>query len=92
MRALTFAISLLVANLAHAESWLEMPNEAGGKIILTEYKCETNENGRLVIATTKEGHRIEGCWFYYTGMVHVVWKSGDKSSFEPGHFVIREDK
>ena len=83
---------LFVPMLAHAERWFEMRNNAGGKIILTEYKCENNDKGRAAIATTDTGKTLDGCWFYFTDMVHILWKSGDKSSFEPKDFVVRESK
>lgn len=86
------ALLMLVPALAHAERWFEMKNNAGGKIILTEYKCEGSKEGKLAIATTDTGKSLDGCWFYFVDMVHVVWKTGDKSTFEPKDFVARESK
>lgn len=86
------ALMLMIPAFAYAERWLEMPNNAGGKIILTEYKCPDNDNGRLSIATTKEGKTAEGCWFYFTEMVHVVWKTGERYTYEPTSFVAKEKK
>lgn len=84
--------ALLIPAIAHAERWLEMPNNAGGKIILTEYKCPDNDKGRLVIASTKEGKTAEGCWFYFTDMVHVVWNDGKRYTYDPVNFVAKGDK
>ena len=92
MKKLIIAAMLLTAGVAHAEKWFEMPNKAGGKIILTEYKCETNEKGRMVIATLPEGDTVQGCWFYFTDMVHIKWDSGKVSSFSPNDFVAKESK
>lgn len=86
------AITLMIPMLAHAERWLEMPNNAGGKIILTEYKCPDNDKGRLAIATKKDGKTAEGCWFYFTEMVHVVWNDGLRYTYDPNSFVAKGEK
>lgn len=80
---------MLIASSAHAERWFEMPNEAGGKIILTESKCISSE-GKLVIATTPSGGNVQGCWYYFADMVHIVWQHGKTSSFNPSDFTPRQ--
>lgn len=75
---------LFVATSAHAERWFEMKNDAGGKIILTTYKCEGTKEGKLAIATTDTGKSLDGCWYYFVEMVHIVWKTGDKSNIRQG--------
>lgn len=83
--------SLLFISLAvHAEIWLEMPNQAGGKILLLQSKCDGN--GRLVLATTDTGDTVSGCWYAFADMIHVVWESGKTSSYEPKYFVAKERK
>ena len=91
MKKLLIAM-LFVPMLAHAERWFEMRNNAGGKIILTEYKCETGDGGKMVISTTKDGTTIQGCWFFFTDMVHIRWDSGTISSFNPNEFTMKERK
>ncbi len=83
---------LLVASCAHAERWLEMPNNAGGKILLLESKCNTDKDssGKLVIATTPQGANVHGCWYYFADMIHVAWKSGESSSFSPNDFTAKQ--
>ena len=81
---------LLVASCAHAERWFEMPNEAGGKIILLETKCDNTGNGKLVIATTPSGGNVHGCWYYFADMVHIAWKNGNSSSFSPNDFTAKQ--
>lgn len=92
MKKLLAAALVFTVTSAHAERWFEMKNNAGGKIILTEYKCEGTKEGKLAIATMDTGKSLDGCWFYFVDMVHVVWKTGDKSTFEPKDFVARESK
>lgn len=75
-----------------ADKWLEMPNNAGGKIILLQSGCDNTGTGRLVIATTPQGKNVMGCWYYFADMIHVAWKTGDSSSFNPNDFVAKENK
>lgn len=81
----------LVCGSAHADKWFEMPNNAGGKIILTTHECASGK-GKMVIATTPEGDNYNGCWYYFADMVHVVWDNGKTSSFEPNNFRPKESK
>lgn len=85
------AILLLVCSSAYADKWLEMPNEAGGKIILLPQEC-TGKKGRMVIATTPTGANVNGCWYYFADMVHIVWEGGKTSSFDPNSFTYKESK
>ena len=92
-KSLLNKLALLLAmfcGMAFAEEWFEMPNEAGGKIILTLTKCENTETGKLVIATTPKGGNVMGCWYYFSDMVHIVWKNGQTSSFNPTDFTARK--
>ncbi len=91
MRALILALAI-VSTPALADKWLEMPNQAGGKILLLPDRCTDTENGRMVIATMPEGTNISGCWWFFADMVHIVWKGGKTSSFEPNAFTVRERK
>lgn len=90
MKKLLIIAALLFCTVAHAEIWLEMPNQAGGKILLLQSKCDGT--GRLVIATTKEGESVSGCWYSFADMIHIVWENGKTSSFEPQYFIAKERK
>jgi hypothetical protein len=81
----------LLCGTAHADKWLEMPNNAGGKILLLSSECKTGR-GHMVIATTPQGDSINGCWYYFADMVHVVWDGGKTSSFNPTDFTYKESK
>ena len=45
---------------ANAEEWMEMANQAGGKILLLNGKCssKSGNEGRMVIATTPAGVNV----------------------------------
>ena len=85
-------ILLLASSPAYADRWLEMPNSAGGKILLLTTLCGKTTSGKLVIATTPSGDNVEGCWYYFAEMIHVVWSTGRTSSFSPTDFTARESK
>lgn len=85
MKKLIFAL-LFFCLSAQAEEWFEMPNQAGGKIMLLTGKCIKN-GGFLVIATTPTGPNVNGCWYLFANMVHIVWEdTGRSSSFDPSLF------
>jgi hypothetical protein len=79
---------------AQAEEWMEMPNQAGGKILLLSGKCssKSNNDGRMVIATTPAGANVNGCWYFFAEMVHIVWEGGSTSSFPLNDFSYRKSK
>ena len=84
------ALLLLVCSAAHAERWLETPNNAGGKLMLLEIMCAGENAGRVAISTTNKGETIRGCWFLYADMVHVQWSDESLSSYDPELFVVRD--
>lgn len=85
------ALALAASPAAHAEKWAEMPNQAGGKILLLPDSCDDGR-GRMVIATSSEGNSANGCWFLFADMIHIVWRGGKTSSFNPADFTMREKK
>lgn len=90
-----FPALLLFCQAAYAvDEWLEMLNQAGGKILLLNSKCSRSgaENGRLVIATTPSGPTINGCWYVFADMIHIVWDGGNTSSFKPDDFTYKRGK
>lgn len=93
MKKLLLAL-VLVPCLVWGEAWLEMDNRAGGKILFLKNSCNNSKDkqGLYVIATTPEGDNIAGCWYYFAGMVHVVWENGKTSSFETKDLRYRENK
>lgn len=90
-----FPALLLVCQPVWAvDEWLEMLNQAGGKILLLNGKCSRPgvESGRMVIATTPSGPNVHGCWYVFADMIHIVWEGGNTSSFKPEDFVYRKSK
>jgi hypothetical protein len=85
MKKLLLILTLLTTSV-HAEEWLETRNEVGGKILFLLSHCGNDkDSGRMVIATIPNGDTVNGCWFYFADMIHVVWtgQGGKTSSFDP---------
>jgi len=71
------AVMMFVPTLAFAEAIATMPNEGGGKIVLTDETCKHNgktypELSRAYNYTTA-GYSSEGCFFIEDETVVVVW-------------------
>lgn len=75
--------------LAKADSW-DMPNQAGGKIVLTTTPCSDKPNQSVVFSTTRSGDTIFGCWFGAENFVMIVWSNGEVSTFPGTSFTYRK--
>ncbi len=83
MKKLLIALALLPA-VALADVIASMPNQAGGKIVLTDEQCKLNGKTydplkRSYFYTT-EGITGDGCWYLDDETVVVVWKERGGSS------------
>jgi hypothetical protein len=94
MSKLKIILLCLIAGTCHAEEWLETQNEAGGKILFLHYGCPEGNTGRKVIASTRDGSTIHGCWYFFADMVHVVWigQGGKTSAYDPKTLVYKKQK
>lgn len=90
MKKLLIAL-MLVAAPAFAEEWFEMPNQAGGRILLFKDKCPDGE-GKVVFTTSPDGTSSRGCWYNRAEAVVIVWQSGEISSFDQTSFTYRKRK
>jgi len=70
----TAALLILLASNAYADR-LEMPNHAGGKIVLTENKCPGNPKLNASYSYTKEGLIYRGCWAFFDDRIFVATNS-----------------
>ncbi len=71
----TFAFGAVVAS---------MPNQAGGKIVLTDEQCKLNGKTydplKKSYFYTTEGITGDGCWYLDDETIVVVWKEKGGSS------------
>ena len=89
MKKLLFCAALLCATYAQALTW-EQPNQAGGKIVLTDRACPRAGAEKLFEAYTFEanGNFGAGCWILLDGLVHIVWDGGGRSVFPVRAFTL----
>lgn len=70
-------LSLLSAH-ASADTIASMPNQGGGKIVLTNEVCKlenkTYDTLRRAYNYTSEGYGSEGCYYVEDETVLVIWK------------------
>lgn len=91
MKKLFLALAL-VSGVAQADTW-SMPNQGGGKVVLTDRECKGYPSLRESYAYTSEGY-WSGCWTIIDGKVHMV--AGDErrvyelKSFKPDHITPKK--
>lgn len=70
---------MLLPALASAAAIANMPNEGGGKIVLTDEVCKydgtTYSKLNRAYSYTTSGHNSEGCYFVEDETVVVIWNS-----------------
>lgn len=82
---------LLAATPARAASWY-LPNEAGGRIILSDRDCTSMKDSGLMdaYAYNASGTRQGGCWAVFDGLVQIIWVGGQRSVFPVENFTKAE--
>jgi len=73
-------VTFMLPTLAFAGAIAEMPNRAGGKIVLTDEVCrhdgKTYESLARAYNYSAEGYTTEGCFAVEDETVVVIWKDG----------------
>ena len=97
MKKLLIALALLPA-VALADVVATMPNQAGGKIVITDEVCKhqgkTYETLRRAYNYGSDGNTGDGCWYLDDETVVIVWKlmNGEASTrrYPAENFSIRK--
>ncbi len=93
MKTILLLTLALASPFSHVAA-LALDNQSGGLIIITDRPCPDTANGsalREAYATHADGRRIEGCWTMFDGLVQIGWGHGQRSSFDPRHFKLRDE-
>jgi hypothetical protein len=73
-------VTFMLPTFAFAAAIAEMPNRAGGKIVLTDEVCrhdgKTYESLARAYNYSAEGYTTEGCFAVEDETVVVIWKDG----------------
>ena len=82
-KTITVLLLSLLSVHASAETIASMPNQGGGKIVLTNEICKVGDKtySKLNRAYnyTSEGYSNEGCFYIEDETVVVIWDQGNKS-------------
>ena len=75
---------------ASAATW-QLPNQAGGQIVLTDTDCLRRGFDPLLQAYgyAADGSAELGCWAVLDGLVHVSWANGSRSIYPMDGFVAK---
>lgn len=84
---------LLCAGVAHADTFATLPNESGGKIVLTDETCRHNgktyEKLNRAYNYGASGSTGEGCWALEDETILVYWVDTDrKMRYPAGNFTL----
>ena len=83
LKCLALIVCMLPA-MAYAAAIAELPNRAGGKIVLTDEVCrhdgKTYDNLARAYNYSAEGYTTEGCFAVEDETVVVIWKDGSANS------------
>lgn len=85
---------LLCAGVAHADTFATLPNESGGKIVLTDEICK-DSNGKIYDKLNRaynygaSGNTGEGCWAIEDETVLVYWiDTNRRMRYPAGNFTL----
>lgn len=91
MKKYLAVLLLAYAAVTQAVTW-EMPNQSGGKIVLTDRVCKqdgkTYEYLNDAYGYDSNGTVIYGCWFMQDDLVNIIWaKTGTHKVYNPKDFI-----
>lgn len=92
MKKLLLAL-MLVSSMAQADTFATLPNNAGGKIVLTDETCKLGEKvyEKLNRAYNygSSGYTSEGCWTTEDETIIVIWvDTNTKMRYPMGNFTL----
>jgi len=92
MKGILVAIAL-VTSQAHAQYW-QAPNKSGGRIVLTEAKCQVAglESLLAMWTETADGKLLDGCWTLFADKVQVIYNDGARYTYSPASFERKEPR
>lgn len=82
-------LTLAFVSAAEARTW-EAVNKSGGKIVLTDRRCEENgkvyDGLRRMYTYMDSGEMIEGCWAIFDNMIQVTYSDSSRRVYDPRSF------
>jgi hypothetical protein len=68
---------LFVSSVAQSAVIAESNNGAGGKVLLFDGVCKTNQNMRAMLGYDGDGNWTTGCWLLSASEIVIKWADGD---------------
>jgi hypothetical protein len=94
MKKIIAIVLFCFIGLAHAEVIATLPNQAGGKIVLTNETCSSDgkvyKSLRSAYKYAKSGETSDGCWYISDEVVNAIWEDGTKNRYPAGTFTIKK--
>jgi hypothetical protein len=91
MKRSILAITLLLSVTAQAEAIMWCMNTEGGKIVLTDEKCN-NRSGNIAYILSATSETTMGCWTSDSVAVHVLWANKYLRSYDyTGWTIVKKD-
>jgi hypothetical protein len=75
MKKIVVLLLLCLSAHASADTAAWMPNNGGGKIVLTDKDCPDDARQYMAYTTSNTISTQFGCWFSDDLMVHITWSS-----------------
>ena len=78
MKAICFAITLVLCATSHADAWT-IPNRTGGKVVAPDQPCKAkNGDGTMhVYSYLPNGEMLTGCWTALGTKILIKWANGN---------------
>ena len=91
MKKLLIALCFIGSVQAKDIAW--MPNNANGKIILTNDVCKdpkgkTYNSLNKIFMYTSQGYTMDGCFYISGELVNAIWSNGQEMKYELGEFTL----
>jgi hypothetical protein len=83
-------LALLFVSNTQAAVVAQADNGGGGKIVLFDTVCKTNQNMRAMLGYSGDGESMQGCWLAEAGVVIVKWSDGDVRRYPIKLFKVGE--
>lgn len=78
---------VLVSTSAFCEPIASLTNQAGGKIVLTNEKCDI-AGYKLAYATHPDISTQFGCWTADSVTIHIRWSDGEMRAYDYSNWVM----
>lgn len=88
-RLIAVAFGAILSLPCHAQTIAESVNKGGGKMVLTNEKCNDKKN-YLAYSYMNGQPNLWGCWAYDDSGIHIRWYDGDFRTYPYDYWILNE--